>query len=87
MEFKKHYLTKITKKKIYIVITEVAEIYNKGKTAEMQLLSENLPRFPKGNMFSLACEMRHVIILRSKKNSVKIKTNSVCYLPQLPLVS
>jgi len=87
LEFKKDYLIKMTRKKVYILITEVAEIYNKGKTAEMQLFSENLPRFPKGDTFSLACEMRHAIILRSKKNSVKIQTNSVCYLPQLPSVS
>lgn len=34
-------------------------------------------------MFLLTCEMKHVIILRSQKNSIKMKTNSICFLPQL----
>ena len=36
-----------------------------------------------GRFFFLTCEMRHVVNLRSKKNSVKTKTNPFCYLPQL----
>lgn len=48
LEFNKHYLSKITKKKkVYILIQEVVEIYSKGKTkiVAMRLLSEKLSRF------------------------------------------
>lgn len=39
------------------------------------------------NTFLLTCEIRRIVILMSKKNSVEIKTNSFCYLPQLSSLS
>lgn len=65
----------------------MGDVYNKGKRVDTQLLSESFPRLPNGATFLLTREMRHVRILRSKKNSVKIKTNSFCSLPQLSSLS
>lgn len=47
--------------------------------------STTLPDFQTGRFFFFfwTGEMRHVINLRSKKNSGTIKTNSFCYVPQL----
>jgi hypothetical protein len=68
---------------------EVVEIYNKAKVKAlaMQFFSVKPSQISNGNMFSLMCEMRHVVILRSKKNSVKIKTNSFCFLSQFSSLS
>lgn len=66
----------------------MVEIHHKGRKQNSwyATLFKNSPRFSKGEMFFLTCEMRHVIILMSK-NSVKIKTKSFCYLPQLSSLS